>query len=126
MTLPVLSLILLSVLLTSIAQITLKAGMNSQQVQEALAEGFSIISLKAIAANMFVICGLSIYFLSAFFWLIVLSKVDVSIAYPFVSIGFIFTMIAGALFFGEPITIGKIAGTSFVAIGVVIVATGRY
>jgi multidrug transporter EmrE-like cation transporter len=55
-------------------------------------------------------------------WLFVLARLDVSIAYPFVSLGFIVTMSLGCLLFGEPFTVRKMIGTIVVMLGVYLVA----
>ncbi|EGL53322.1 hypothetical protein MAMP_00820 [Methylophaga aminisulfidivorans MP] len=56
------------------------------------------------------------------FWLYVLTRVDVSRAYPFVGLGFIGTMLFAHFFLQEPITIQKLAGTLLIVSGVVLLA----
>jgi len=52
----------------------------------------------------------------------VLARAPLSLAYPFVGLGFIFTMLAGALVLGEQVTPVRIAGTLLIAAGCVLVA----
>jgi multidrug transporter EmrE-like cation transporter len=68
---------------------------------------------------------LFVYGLSAVVWLFVLARIDVSVAYPFVSLGFVVTMVLGCLLFGEAFTIRKILGTLVVMAGVYLVAAAR-
>lgn len=68
--------------------------------------------------------GLVVYGLSAVLWLFVLARVDLSVAYSFVSLGFLLVMALGAILFGEPITWMKVLGTMLVALGIWLVATG--
>ena len=124
MNLNLLLLIVGSILLSSFAQIVLKAGMSNTYVLAAIqsADPFSII--KTIATNAFVIGGLCLYFSSALVWLLVLAKVDVSFAYPFVGIGFILTMLLAFFINGEPLSTTKIIGTLCIALGVAIISQG--
>jgi len=118
----VLILILINVLLTSFAQIVLKAGMSTQAVLGSVGGGFRLASFGTIFTSPYVILGLVMYFASAFIWLIVLSKVEVSLAYPFVGLGFIVTMVLGALVHGDAVGFMRILGTLLVAVGVVVLA----
>jgi multidrug transporter EmrE-like cation transporter len=72
--------------------------------------------------NKFVIVGLLFYGLSMVFWLYVLTKVEVSKAYPFVGIGFIGTMLCAYFFLNEPLTTQKVIGTLCIFVGVVLIA----
>ena len=98
--LSVLPLILVSVLLASGSQLVLKIGMASDRVQDALAmrrEGsIGLHSLLiCIGTNPAVVAGLACFGLSAIVWLFVLSKIDVSQAYPCVALGIVLTMLGG-------------------------------
>ena len=117
-------LILSSVLLSSIAQIVLKIGMSNTGILSAMQSGSTIQIIKAITNNIYVIGGLTLYFFSAAVWLLVLAKVDVSFAYPFVGLGFVITMLLAFFVNGEILSMTKIVGTICIAIGVAIVAQG--
>lgn len=122
MNLTLLALILASVSLSAVAQILLKLGMSSASVQQSLASGDWFAGLGAAVLNIQVIGGLSLYGLGAVVWLLVLAKVDVSLAYPFVGVGFIVTMVLGWLLLQEPVGLTRITGTLLVAIGAYLVA----
>lgn len=118
-------LILLSVAISAFAQIALKAGMSSPSIQRALASGGSRgAPLLDIALNPFVILGLTLYFGSAAVWLLVLSKVEVSFAYPFVAIGFVMTALLGRMVFHDSFSAAKILGTLLIMAGVIVLARG--
>lgn len=55
-------------------------------------------------------------------WLFVLSRVEVSFAYPFVALGFVLTAIMGRLFFQDSFSIEKAAGTALIILGVVLMS----
>lgn len=122
MSLKILLLILVSVSFSAIAQLVLKLGMSAPNVQSAIAGDSRIAMAQAIGLNLKVVGGLAIYALGAVLWLFVLARIDVSMAYPFVGLGFLLTMAFGALFLGEPMSFARIAGTVMVASGVYLVA----
>ena len=110
-------LILASVALSALAQLALKAGTGgAARSRDAGSE------LLAMAQSPFVIGGLALYGLGAVLWLFVLARAPLSLAYPFVGLGFILTMLAGSLVLGEQLTAGRIAGTLLIACGCVLVA----
>jgi multidrug transporter EmrE-like cation transporter len=115
------SFILLSVTLSVTAQILLKHGMSSIAVQSGI-KSTLYDAVWTIFTNISVLLGLFAYVASAGVWLFVLSKVDVSKAYPFVGLGFVGTMLFASWFLNEPLTITKIVGTFLIVIGVFIVS----
>ncbi len=116
------ALVLVSVLLSSIAQIVLKAGMSSASVQLAAADGVNLRMAVAIALNLKVLCGLLIYFASAGVWLFVLARVAVGLAYPFVGLGFVVTMFLAWIIRGEIPSVAQIMGTITICLGVIIIS----
>lgn len=113
--------ILISVFLSVVAQILLKHGMSNNNVQTALSSDFFSAGI-AVATNISIIGGLAAYVSSMGVWLFVLSKVDVSKAYPFVGIGFIGTMFFAYWFLDEPLTATKLLGTALVLLGVFLIS----
>jgi multidrug transporter EmrE-like cation transporter len=78
--------------------------------------------LLSVAASPFIWIGLGIYTASVLCWIWVLSKTDVSVAYPFVGLGFVLTAIMGAVFLHENVSPLRIAGTLLVIFGCVLIA----
>lgn len=118
-----LTLVLFSVVMSTGAQLILKVGAN--RINDLVAsqdKGLSIISLIPSYLNVYIIVALLIYFISAAMWVLVLTRVEISIAYPFISIGFIMTLVFGVVFFGESISLGKVFGTSLIIIGCFFIA----
>lgn len=111
-------LIFTSVTLSVLAQLLLRSGMASQTVQGAMNKHW-LDSVLAIATNSYVIGGLFAYVASAAVWLGVLSKVEVSKAYPFVGLGFVGTMLGAYFLLNEPLTATKIIGTVLIVLGVI-------
>lgn len=122
LTISVFLMILFSVSCSAFAQILLKHGMVQPGIQQVLADGDSWRIAQSIATNMSIWGGLFLYGLSALIWLFVLARLDVSVAYTFVALGFLITMALGCLIFGEAFTLRKVLGTLIVAIGIYLVA----
>ncbi|OGI63028.1 MAG: small multi-drug resistant family protein [Candidatus Muproteobacteria bacterium RBG_16_60_9] len=122
MSLKIFSLVLISVALSALAQIALKFGMASAAIQRAMDTERWIDIGHATLINPYILGGLGVYGLSVATWLLVLARVDVSVAYPFVGLGFILTMFLGALLLHEPVGALRIVGTLLVAVGVVCIA----
>jgi multidrug transporter EmrE-like cation transporter len=115
-------LIISNVLLTSVAQIVLKAGMSQPAVLQGLDDGLRSSTVVTVATSPMVVLGLGMYFCAAFIWLLVLARIEVSLAYPFVGIGFVITMLLGWGIHGDSLSVARVAGTLLIAIGVAILA----
>ena len=118
MTLPVLLLILVTVTLSALAQLALKLGVMNHGAGGGDIHRF----VERVAFSPGVWIGLVIYAASVGLWLWVLSKTDLSVAYPFVGVSFVITMIFGALVLHEPVTATRVIGTFLIAAGCVFVA----
>ena len=117
-----LGLILASVALSSVAQLLLKLGMvNAAYARASAAQDWAGMAQAALL-NPLVIGGLALFFGSALVWLMVLAKADLSYAYPFVGLGFIFSLAIGYFVLQEPVTLQRLAGTVLIALGAVLVA----
>ena len=121
LTIRLVALALVSVGLSSLAQLAFKYGMMRPDTQSALAASSWVSRLTGVLGTPAVLAGFALYGLSALLWLLVLSKLDVSVAYPFVALGFVVTLLCGALLFGEPVSGLRIAGTLLICAGVVLV-----
>lgn len=82
---------LISICLSVAAQFLLKAGMSNHAAKTALTSSSGLSNLLTIFAQPYVISGFVLYGLGAVVWLSVLSRWDVSKAYPLVGIGFALT-----------------------------------
>jgi multidrug transporter EmrE-like cation transporter len=115
------SLILFGTLLSAIAQSLLKAGTNSVghfafSIDNAVPMGLRLATEPHICS------GITCYVLSLIVWIMVLSRVEVSIAYPMVSIGYVVNAVAAWYLFGESITLMRVIGIGVIILGVFIVA----
>ncbi|MES2056441.1 MAG: SMR family transporter [Pseudomonadota bacterium] len=116
-------LILSSVALSATAQLLLKLGATAPAVRAAMASDGALAGRAvALMTSPTLVGGLAIYALSAAFWIVVLSRVELSLAYPFVGLGFVLTFLIGTVFLGETANAARLAGTLLIMAGAVLVA----
>jgi drug/metabolite transporter (DMT)-like permease len=111
---------LTSIAMSVAAQFSLKAGMSGAVVKTVLGQPLGVRWLVTILTDKFVLLGFLLYGLGAIVWLGVLSKWDVSKAYPLVGLGFAFTAAIGFLV-GEEITTNRLLGVTLICAGVFLV-----
>ena len=117
-------LILVSVTLAAVAQVTLKAGMNHVTDANGGQLALNGDSLKQIASQIWVWAGLAIFAVSAVLWLFALSRADLSFAYPFAALGYVIIVIASILFLGEHVQPITWVGVVLIIAGIVLIAQG--
>lgn len=110
----------LSIALSVMAQFSLKAGMSSEGVKAVMAQPKSFMTLINILMDKYVFGGFLLYGLGAVVWLGVLSKWDVSKAYPLVGLGFVLTLLIGYQL-GEQVTMPRVIGVALICAGVFLV-----
>ena len=115
-----LPLILFGVLLNAGAQLLLKAGMRRIGYFEFAWANAWPVSMQ-VAVSPFILAGLCAYVLSVMVWLLALSRVDVSYAYPLLSVGYIVNAIAAYYLFQEDLSFTRVAGILVIIAGVYLV-----
>jgi multidrug transporter EmrE-like cation transporter len=115
------ALVLTGVLLNAAAQLLLKAGTNAIGHFEFSGANVLPIGWK-IATQPYVIGGLSCYLVSVAIWILALSRVEVSIAYPMLSIGYVVNAVAAYMLFGEAVSVQRLVGIGIIILGVYVVA----
>lgn len=114
--------ILTGVLLNAAAQLFLKKG--SIVVNQL--EGHSLFQKALlIGTNISILTGLMFYVFSVALWIVALSRVSVSVAYPMLSIGYVVNLFAASILFNEPISLNKVIGVLVIIVGVVILARSQ-
>ena len=74
--------------------------------------------------NPWVIAGAVATFFAGVAWLLAISELDLTRAYPFLGLIFLVMLAAGVLIFGETFTWQKLAGSAFIAVGIVLSVQG--
>ncbi|MDB5908676.1 MAG: 4-amino-4-deoxy-L-arabinose transferase [Massilia sp.] len=114
--------IISGVLLNAAAQIFLKAGTNALggaihlTAQNWFSTGIKVISQLPILA------GLACYAVSLVVWIIGLSRTDVTIAYPMLSLGYVVSAAAAWYFLGEAVSLQRLLAIGVIMIGVALLA----
>jgi multidrug transporter EmrE-like cation transporter len=118
------ALILLSVTLAAVAQLTLKYGMDRVTASSGVLR-FEASSLRAVVTTPAVWAGLFLFALSAFVWLAVLSRTSLSFAYPFASLTYVLILLADRFLLDQEVPALRWAGVAFIVVGIVLVAQTR-
>ncbi|MBI3547182.1 MAG: EamA family transporter [Gammaproteobacteria bacterium] len=111
---------MLGVMLNAGAQLLLKEGMRRIGFFEFAWTNVVPVGLQ-VAANPFVLAGIFTYVVSVGVWLLVLSRVEVSFAYPLLSVGYIVNAVAGYYLFQENLSLTRITGILIIIAGVYLV-----
>ena len=109
--------IFVGICLNAVAQLLLKAGTNAVGAIHLTADNWFGIGLK-LATQLPIIGGLSCYVISVMVWIIGLSRVDVTIAYPLLSLGYIINAIGAWYFLGEAMSAQRILAIGVIIVGV--------
>jgi multidrug transporter EmrE-like cation transporter len=104
----------ISIMLGAIGQFTLKLAAGELRTDGGLLQlGMSLISQKMVLA-------IACFVLSMLMWIFVLRKLELSIAYPMVSLGYVFVMLLSFYFLQEQIYLTKVLGTGLIVGGVIL------
>lgn len=118
-----LPLILFTVLTNAVAQILLKKGMLALGEFDLSLSGIAS-ALPKVALNPFVILGLGTFVVSMGSHLVVLSRVDLSFAYPFLSLAYVVVAIYAYVIFREDVNAWRMLGIGLICLGTVALARG--
>jgi multidrug transporter EmrE-like cation transporter len=109
------------VCLNAIAQLLLKAGTNAVGAIHLTADNWFATGLK-LATQLPVLGGLTCYVLSVVVWIIGLSRVDVTIAYPMLSLGYVLNAVGAWYFLGEIVSVQRMVAIGIILVGVALIA----
>ncbi len=117
-------LILISISIAVGGQVLLKLGMDKIGPVSIN----SISSVGSLFVNIFkspmVLIGLFCYAISAVLWLIVISAVDLSFAYPFIGLTYVLILIVSKFVLKEDVNPIRWAGAVIITIGVIVISRG--
>lgn len=120
-----LALILSGVFLNAIAQLLLKAGVNNvtADIGTFAFSSANIVPVGVKLATQWpIIGGLACYVVSVVVWILGLSRVDVSVAYPMLSLGYVLNALGAWWLFGEVLSTQRIVGIGIIIVGVYVLA----
>lgn len=113
--------ILFTVMTNAVAQLMLKQGMTNLPAA-VTAQDNIILKLLLIVFQPWVFFGLAMFVVSTVSHMYVLSKVDISFAFPFLSLAYVAVAVLAWQLFGEELGAFKIAGIAFICVGTVLIA----
>ena len=117
------SMVALTVLLTTYGQLVIK-----WQVMKQANAPFDFMSgwppVLLLLLRPWVISALAAAFLASLCWMVAMSRLELSRAYPFMALNFLLVGALAVPMFGEPLTRGKIAGIGLVIVGLIVLSRG--
>jgi len=115
------ALILTGVLLNAVAQLLLKAGTNAVGHFEFVAANIGPIGTR-LALQPYILGGMLAYAVSLVVWIMGLSRIEVSVAYPMLSLGYVLNALGAWVLFGEALGPLRLAGIGCIMLGVCLIA----
>ncbi len=113
--------LLVGITLSVIGELLLKHGMNRFGVLD-LSPATLVPTLFRVFTQPLILLGFIFVFGASIFWLAVLSRVDLSFAYPLLALGYVVTALLSRFLFDEAISPTRWAGIAVICLGVVLVS----
>jgi multidrug transporter EmrE-like cation transporter len=107
----------IGICLNALAQLLLKAGTNAVGAIHLTPENWFDIGLK-LAMQLPILGGLTCYVISVLVWIVGLSRVDVTIAYPLLSLGYVINAVGAWYFLNEPVSAQRLLAIGIIIVGV--------
>lgn len=114
-------LLLATVSLNVFGQLMMKKGMSSVGVISGEVSVMANTLMRAFL-NPYVVAGVAAYGFSSIFWLVLLSRVDLSYAYPALSLGYVLVTLVSAFVLGEQVSALRWSGVFVICLGVIIIS----
>jgi len=121
MTLAAFAFLITGVLLNAGAQLLLKAGTNVLGVITLTRDNW-LDTFWRMGTQGYFVTGVVVYMVSLVIWIMGLSRVPVSVAYPMLSLGYVINAVLAYYLFGEAVTVTKWLGIGLIILGVWLVA----
>ncbi len=83
------------------------------------------LNVVALLTNWHLMAGIAMYGLSSVFFVRGMAQGELSVLYPMVALGYMWTILWSRIFFGEPLTWGKIGGLALIFAGLALLGLGR-
>ena len=110
-------LLLIGIMIGVVGQLLLKYGMSRQP-------GFRLSDIATLPRNLPVVSGFGCYGLSTVLYHSVLARLELSLAYPTVSLGYVLVIIMSRVLFKEPVSPKRWLAAGIICFGVVLVGLG--
>ncbi|QGG49348.1 EamA family transporter [Heliorestis convoluta] len=118
-----LPIILLSIFMGAGGQVLFKLGANKLAFPEGAPLGtMAVQGFLQIVKNPLILGGFLLFGMSSLLWIVAISKVELSLAYPMVSLGYVLVLFLSWALLGETITLIRISGVLVICLGVFLIA----
>ena len=117
-------LLMIAMCLTVTGELLLKTGINRHGGLD-LSLSSLLPTIWKLFTNFYILGGFAFVFSGALFWLVVLSRWDLSLAYPLLSISYIIGIALSALILKEQVTLLQVLGVFVIIAGVTLVSVGH-
>jgi len=107
------ALVLTASLIGSFGAVLLKAGAG--KVNQ---------GLRYLIFNYRLAAGVALFVGSSYFYILGVKRGELSVLYPMVALGYVWTLLWSRLFFAEPVTRNKILGLALILLGIALVGLG--
>lgn len=107
-----------TIFFTVYGQLVLKWRISGYGALPDAGMGEKVIFLLKLLLDPFIFSGFASAFVASLFWMAAMTKFDVSYAYPFMSLAFVFVFALSVFLFKEPVTMYKIAGLGLIVLGI--------
>lgn len=109
--------LLASVCCSALAHLSLKAGAVQLTIPSPAREMFI-----AVATNRWLLIGAALHAVALALWVVGLRSIELSVAYPFIALGFVLVAFLSYLFLGEAIGVARLGGMLLIVAGVLLIA----
>ncbi|MEN1989113.1 SMR family transporter [Paenibacillus hubeiensis] len=103
--------LVISIILSAAGQVLMKLGAMKLQ-----------LTIPGVLSNINIVLGIGMYGLSAIFWVLSLTKLELSVAYPMVAAGYLLVFILSYFFLGESFNLQKVIGLCIIITGVLVIS----
>ena len=117
-------LILLSISIAVGGQVLLKIGIDRVGISDFSSMKVILDLFSGVIKSPLILTGLFLYFISAAIWLIVLSTVDLSFAYPFLGLSYVMVLVLSKFILKEDVNPIRWIGAFIITVGVVVISRG--
>jgi multidrug transporter EmrE-like cation transporter len=107
-------LVLLASFIGSFGAVFLKSG--AQRLQ---------FTLQGLFFNYHLAAGVALFLLSSYFFVLGVRNGELTVLYPMVALGYVWTLFWSRLFFGEPLTRNKFIGLAMILVGIAFLGLGN-
>jgi drug/metabolite transporter (DMT)-like permease len=116
--------IFITILCTVVGQLMFKHATNSMGEMPATLEEGAMFLVKAML-NIYIVGGFFLAFVASLSWIFAVSRLELSFAYPFTSLNFVFVMIFSAIIFQEQINLTRVLGILAICFGVYLISRSQ-